>query len=107
MSDKFRCAAEGCGQAVLNRWLTALIAWPVVTGVLLVPFFNAVQADVKNIASLAGVSNISVGAVLIGIAWLIAGITATHEKHESVIYCVLHASGVPGLVILLISVLQS
>ena len=93
-----RCSIVGCKTRIISTWLTAPIAYLSSALVLAVPFINAANANVKDVASIL-TADISVTAVVIVGVWLLSGIISTCEKHESVLLCCLNSISLPGLLL--------
>ena len=102
---KSRCHLKTCPSSVIGRIPAAIIAYCAAALALSVPFLNAAGADIKNIASISSL-NISWTSVIIGAVWILSGLLSTHERHENAIMCVLHACGLPGVLLGLLAIIK-
>ena len=91
---------------VRGTFETTVISYTVSAAVLAIPFYNAIGADVKNIASIATISwyNVSLTSIAILFAWLLAGFLGSVERHTNPLLTVIHALGIPGIVLGLLAI---
>lgn len=93
------CPSGHCRIKVINPLLTTLIAYGIPIAILSTPLLNSMEAEVKNVASAPFIGDVSLTTIgLIG-AVLLSGIATAHEKHSHPILCMIHACGLPGIIL--------
>lgn len=100
------CRSDSCGVEVMSPLSVALISYCTAAAILAKPLFNAVGADVKNVSSLLSANSVSLTAIGLGIAIIFAGYVSAYEKHSNPLLCFVHACGVPGVLLGLLTVIQ-
>ena len=100
-----RCDLNNCRGEVLDSNQVAIIAY-VSSGLAMAVFLvNSMSAYLKNAGTLASL-DFGLTALLCVGAWILSGIVTHAEHHENALSCAVHACGIPGVLIAVLTIAQ-
>ena len=100
------CGGEECQHICLPKKHTILVAYMASALAIAAPLVNSMGATVKSTLAFTNLNFSFLTLFLIGV-WLLSGFVGGQERHQSYLQCVIHSLGIPGIILLILTMAQA